>query len=268
VLTTEGAPPPTPPKGGFVDSQSGSRSAKELVFVIAALLLAGWGLLRGAGCAAEGIAGELPPSVDASIGKAAASSVAGQFGEVDATPEDDARARRLFDEVVAALTPDERARLEALELHVLGSEQVNAFALPGGQVFVLTGLLRRAGDDDDVVRGVLAHELGHAVRRHGLRSIAREQAVGIALGLFFGGDDARIAALVQGASSLSSLAYSRSMEDEADAFAVELLARTGHDPSGLARFLEGLESQPGPELLSTHPDSAERARAVRERAPK
>lgn len=266
MLTTEGPTASAPPPGGFVASQSGSRSLKELLVVLAVLALAGWGLLRGASCAAESVAGELPSSVDAQLGKAAASSVAAQFGSSDAKPEDDARARRLFDDVVAALTPEERAKLEALELHVLGSEQVNAFALPGGQVFVLTGLLERAGDDDDIVRGVLAHELGHAVRRHGIRAMAREHAVAIAFGIFVGGDDARIALLLGGASRLSSLAYSRGMEDEADAFAVELLARSGRDASGLARFLESLESQPVPELLSTHPDSGERARAVRERA--
>jgi predicted Zn-dependent protease len=71
--------------------------------------------------------------------------------------------------------------------------------------------------------------------------------------------------LIAGASQLDSLSYSRSMEEEADAFGVDVLARRKENPEGLARFLESLESQPVPEFLSTHPDSKERAKAIRER---
>ena len=59
--------------------------------------------------------------------------------------------------------------------------------------------------------------------------------------------------------------HSRSMEEEADEFGAMLLERAGHSPEGLAMFLESLESAPVPQLLSTHPDSTERAKAIRER---
>jgi predicted Zn-dependent protease len=156
--------------------------------------------------------------------------------------------------------------LVAAHVTVLEDEQVNAFALPGGEVFVLTGLLKRVGDDDGLLRAVLAHELGHAVLRHGVRSIARNAAFGIMLSFIVGDLDGTTATIIGGASQLDTLHYSRWMESEADEFGAELLKRSGHDPLDLARFLETLESAPVPELLSTHPDSKQRAKAIRERA--
>ena len=132
-------------------------------------------------------------------------------------------------------------------------------------MFVLTGLLERTKGDDSELRGVLAHEIGHAVKRHGVRSLVRNGIFGLVI-IFFTGDLNDITTtLIAGASQLDSLSYSRSMEEEADAFGVDLLARRHEDPEGLARFLESLEKQPVPEFLSTHPDSAERAKAIRER---
>src|SRR4029453_19619355 len=87
--------------------------------------------------------------------------------------EQTARVERVFEELRSGRTPEETRALVSPRVTVLKDEQVNAFALPGGEVFVLTGLLDRVKDDDDLLRGVLAHELGHAVHRHGVRSIAR-----------------------------------------------------------------------------------------------
>ena len=116
-----------------------------------------------------------------------------------------------------------------------------------------------------MLRGVLAHELGHAVHRHGVRGLVRRGVYGIGLALLLGGSDDAITALIAGASQLDDLGYSRSMEEEADRFGVDLLRRTNHSSEGLARFLESLESVPIPQLLSTHPDSKERAKAIRDR---
>jgi predicted Zn-dependent protease len=173
------------------------------------------------------------------------------------------RVERVFAELSDALTADEAALLSHARVTVLVDPQVNAFALPGGEVFVLTGLLERVGDDDALLRGVLAHELGHAVKRHGVRSLARNAAYSLTIGWLLGDLDDMTASLVSGASELDRLSHSRAMETEADDFGVSLLARAGHDPEGLARFLESLETAPVPELLSTHPNSRERAQAVR-----
>ena len=130
---------------------------------------------------------------------------------------------------------------------------------------MLTGLLDRARDDDALIEGVLAHELGHAIARHGTRTLARSSAVRIAVLSLVGGDSETIALLASGAVKLTELSYSRDMETEADAFGAGLLQRMGKPVDGLARFLESLESQPVPEMLSTHPDPKARAEELRKR---
>jgi predicted Zn-dependent protease len=198
------------------------------------------------------------------VGKSAAESTRAEHGDgAAATAEEQQRVERLFAELRTALTPEQAKVLGTARATALRDAQVNAFALPGGEVFVLTGLLARVGTDDGLLGAVLAHELGHAALRHGLRSLARNAAFGMMLGFLLGDVDRMTATLLAGASQLDKLRYSRGMEREADQFGVELLARSGHNPEDLARFLETLESAPVPELLSTHPDSAERARAIR-----
>jgi predicted Zn-dependent protease len=234
-----------------------------LVVALALLLVA----LRGcAGCLTSAVVSQLPPSADAAIGKAGGEAIRLQYkASPSPTPEQQARAERIFNDLRESLTPEETRILGNPRITVVSDSQVNAFALPGGEVFVLTGLLDRVKEDDSLVRGVLAHELGHAVRRHGVRSLVRDGVYGLAISFLFGGIDAVSGAVMAGASQLETLRYSRSMEEEADEFGATLLERSGHSPEGLATFLESLESAPVPELLSTHPDSVERAKAIRER---
>lgn len=235
------------------------------------LLALGLLFVAGRSCVqwvAAGAIRGLPPSVDAAVGKAGAQSMRAEYGRRgEPAPARQDRVQRVFTELASALTAEEAATLSGPRVTLLVDDQVNAFALPGGEVFVLTGLLDRVGDDDAMLRGVLAHELGHAVRRHGVKALARKAATSLALGWLLGDADEMTASLVAGASELDRLSYSRDMETEADAFAVALLARTGHDPEGLARFLESLERAPVPELLSTHPDSGQRAAEIRARMP-
>jgi predicted Zn-dependent protease len=255
----------TPPKAGF--RQSTKRTLVELGMVLAALLGLYLGLRGCSGWAADLAVDRLPPSVDAAVGKSAAESTRAEHGQ-GATPtaDEQQRVERVFGELRAALTPEQAKVLGEPRVTVLSDSQINAFALPGGEVFVLTGLLARVGEDDGLLRAVLAHELGHAVLRHGLRSLARNAAFGMTVSFVIGDLDHMTATLLAGASQLDKLHYSRSMESEADEFGAELLERSKHDTEDLARFLETLESAPVPELLSTHPDSAERAKAIRARA--
>jgi predicted Zn-dependent protease len=256
---SQGAPSP-----GF--KQSTARTLAELGIVVLALLLVLLGARGCAGCASVAIVSQLPPSVDAAIGKAAAESMRAQYGtKGPATPEQIRRVEAIFDGLRETLKPEEATILGNPRVTVVVDPTVNAFALPGGEVFVLTGLLDRAQEDDDIVRGVLAHELGHAVHRHGVRGIVRSAAFGILVSMILGDLDSLTATVVGGASQLTHLENSRSMEEEADAFGIELLGRGGHSPEGLAKFLEGLDAHPIPELLSTHPDPAGRAKAIRER---
>ncbi|MEZ4410409.1 MAG: M48 family metallopeptidase [Polyangiales bacterium] len=255
-------PSPTPGGGGF--RQGWGRTLAEAGAVVAVVALVALGLRGCADRVTAAVVERLPPSVDARVGEAAAEAQrAARMSP--APPEASARVQRVFDELRGSLTTEERGALTALRVTTERDDEVNAFALPGGETFVLTGLTDRLRGDDDALRGVLAHELGHAVRRHGVRSMVRARVYTIAIALFAGSVGDVSVTLVGAASSLEGLRYSRAMEDEADAFAVELLGRSGRSAEGLARFLESLERAPVPVLLSTHPDSAARARAIRSR---
>jgi predicted Zn-dependent protease len=261
--TPDRAPPPGQP-AGF--GQTWTRTIVEIAIVLAVIALLLVGVRGCAGCAATAIVSQLPPSADAAIGKAGGEAMRKQHSLGQApTQEQIDRVQRIFDELRGGLTPEETLILGAPRATVLVDTQVNAFALPGGEVFVLTGLLDRVKEDDDLLRGVLAHELGHAIHRHGVRSLVRNGVYGITLAFLLGDIDTVTATVIAGASQLDKLQYSRSMEEESDEFGVDLLLRVGRDPEGLARFMESLESVPVPELLSTHPESKERAKTIREK---
>ncbi len=261
----KGAPlAPSRGEGGGGFRQSRRRTLVELGAVAAVIAAVALGLRGCADRVTEAVVARTPPSVDARVGEAAAE--AQRAARMSPTPpEVAARVERVFSQLRASLTVAERGSLLALRATTLRDDEANAFALPGGETFVLTGLADRLRGDDDALRGVLAHELGHAARRHGVRSMVRARVYPLALATLFGGLGDLSLSLVGAASSLEGLRYSRAMEDEADAFAVELLGRRGESAEGLARFLESLERAPVPTVLSTHPESAARARAIRSR---
>ena len=144
------------------------------------------------------------------------------------TPEGDAALTRLADRILAG------ARLHVpVEMEVIRSDQVNAFAAPGGRIAILSGLLETASGPDQVA-AVLAHELGHVAHRDGLRAILRAAGTQGALTLFLGDlAGGSLSALTQLALAAS---YSREMEREADEYAHARLAAAGIPTAALARF--------------------------------
>jgi predicted Zn-dependent protease len=262
VSETSGAPTPPrfeDPAGGFFARQTRRRFGLEL----AAILLLLGGLVAGAAAAVGPLTGAivdaLPVAVDRQLGALAAKGFA---DPATVTAEEQARADRILAELVGALDEEERAAIGTPTLTLQDDEAVNAFALPGGALFVNVGLLRKAEVDDDALRGVLAHELGHVRHRHGMRQLVRSQLFGLALAWLFGSLENLEALLVDQSAALLSLAYSRAMEEESDDFAIALARREGWSVEGLARFFEALPSF-GPAAFSTHPDSAARAERLR-----
>lgn len=147
------------------------------------------------------------------------------------------------------------------QFRVVNTDEVNAFALPGGFVTVNFGLLAAAQSGEEVA-GVLGHEIQHALLRHGTKRMLRQMGSGALMLLLFGGGD--LHSLGQTAGQLASLSHDRDEESEADHHGVELLVRAHINPRGLASFFERLSKdaiQP-PEILSTHPDPGNRAALV------
>lgn len=140
---------------------------------------------------------------------------------------------------------------------------VNAFALPGGVIIFLDGLVALGAEDDEILLAVLAHECGHQAKHHMTRSMFRALG-GVAVAGLLWGDYSSVAS--NGVLLFSQLRYSRQDEADADDFALATLARAGISPGALARFFwqtdaarrkAGVAS--GPEWLSTHPGSSDRA---------
>ena len=146
---------------------------------------------------------------------------------------------------------------------VRDSPIVNAYALPGGRIVLLRGLLGEAQSPDEVA-GVIAHELTHALNRHPMRALVANSGLALLIEVTLGnGTGASVGFL------LTALSYSRAMEAEADAGAVTLLRRAGIGTEGFAAFFERMEKRAlGPKLpyLSTHPPDAQRLAAVRAEA--
>ena len=159
--------------------------------------------------------------------------------------------------------------------HVVVHPSPNAFAAPGGHVYLHTGALLAAHDVSELA-GVLAHEIGHVAGRdvaenwERRQDAARAQRVGVvAAGLTAGPLAAGAANVLGGLGGLAVLnSFSREDERAADDFAVEILPRAGYDPRGLAGFFETLlrdHAGRPPGLLASHPDTAERVARTRER---
>jgi predicted Zn-dependent protease len=135
---------------------------------------------------------------------------------------------------------------------------INAFCAPGGYIFIYTGILKYL-DNEAELAGVLAHEMGHAERRHGTRQISKTYGIKILLDFIFRGDNSQYFAQVIG--GLLSLRYSRAYEREADECSVNYLCNTSYQSDGAAGFFEKIVKEEGArsvELLSTHPDPLER----------
>ena len=142
-------------------------------------------------------------------------------------------------------------------------EVVNAFATPGGHLYVFTGLLL-AADDEAEVAGVLAHEAGHVVGRHSARQMVNAFGLQAIAALALGENPPLLAALAANiAGTGAMLAHSRADEYEADVFGVRYASASGYDPRGISRFFKKLGQKQGktPKALtwlSTHPASQDR----------
>jgi Zn-dependent protease with chaperone function len=158
------------------------------------------------------------------------------------------------------------------EFHCVNSKEINAFALPGGYVFVNRGAIE-AADNEAQLAAVMAHELSHVVLRHGTAQASKAQLMQGAAGIFggiFGGSTGG-ALLTQGvalgAGSLL-LRYSRSDETQADVLGTQALYDAGYDPRAMAQFFEKLEAETKgknpPQFLSDHPNPGNRVERVNE----
>lgn len=159
------------------------------------------------------------------------------------------------------------------EFTLLNSPVINAFALPGGKVFVSRALIERMNNEAQLA-GVVGHEIGHVTARHGNQKISASliaQGVVIGAAVAASGSDsdliqAGVPLLVQSGSGAFLLKYGRSQELESDRLGVEYMTRVGYNPIGMRQVMEILaEASAGneaPEFFSTHPHPESRISAI------
>jgi len=149
---------------------------------------------------------------------------------------------------------------------VKNDTMINAFAVPGGHVYVYTGLLL-AAENESQVAGVIAHEVAHITKHHSANMLIKQNAVGMINDILFGSEESSLKAVTGLLGGLVFLKFSRENEYESDSCAVAYTKAAGMNPQGMSQFLGVLQKQygDGPRLLepfekltSTHPKVSER----------
>lgn len=251
-----------------------SRHAKAL---IAAILLA---FTLGACAKAPGtgrtiFTGGMSPEDERKLGAQEHPKILAEFGGAYDDPEMTAYVNRIGDELAST------SELPGLDFTftVLDTPMVNAFALPGGYVYVTRGLVELANDEAELA-GVMAHEIGHVTARHTAERYGSNVAATIAnIGVAVLGG-AQVAKATSAASAVALQSYSRDQEFEADTLGVRYLARNSYDPEAMASFLTSLQEHsrleaalagnPGAadqfSIMQTHPRTSDRIQQAIENA--
>jgi predicted Zn-dependent protease len=157
------------------------------------------------------------------------------------------------------------------EVYLLEDDStLNAFATPGGYIYVYTGLIKYL-DNVDALAGVLGHEIAHADLRHSSRTMQKQYGVSVLLGILLGNNENQLIEIAgQMAGQVAGLSFSREYETESDLRSVEYLAQTPYACDGAKIFFQKLENagQGGttPQFFSTHPSPVNRIQNIEDKA--
>jgi beta-barrel assembly-enhancing protease len=217
------------------------------------------------------------PSDDVQIGREAAAQVSKELPLLPENGDADTYVERVG-AVLAAAIPAEFQHSEfRYTFSVVNASDINAFALPGGPMFVNRGMIEAARSEGEMA-GVMAHEISHVALRHGTAQATKSQGAGVQLGAIGG---AILGAIIGGnvgdivtqgtqiGVGAYLMKYSREYETQADVLGAQILARAGYDPLDLARMFETIEKEGGnrgPEWLSSHPNPGNRQERIAQEA--
>lgn len=214
----------------------------------------------------------ITPDQEVALGLQAQPQMADQFGGELGHPVIDEYVERVGQQVVRGSAAKDSPY--QFDFHVLRDpETINAFALPGGQVSITLGLLRRLQDEAELA-GVLGHEVGHVIGRHSAEQMSKQQFTGMLAGAagiatadpndpYSGNRNAAIAAAV---AQMVTMKFGRDDELESDALGVRFMKSAGYDPAGMADLMKVLAQAGGgrgqPEFFSTHPNPENRLERI------
>ena len=201
------------------------------------------------------------------LGVNAYPSMVEQFGGLHPDPEGQRLVKRIGNQIVA--NSDAKNTPYHFDFHLLADPKVvNAFALPGGQVFITTALISQFETEDELA-GVLGHEIGHVVARHGAERIAKQELTeGLTGAAVVASGDYSTAQAAQMIANLVHMSYGRDQELESDDLGVRFMSQAGYNPEAFIKVMEILERASGgqsqPEFMSTHPSPENRIQKIRE----
>lgn len=169
-----------------------------------------------------------------------------------------------IDSIVTHVCKANKMDRDKLKVHILNKEDINAFALPNNHLIIYSGLLLNA-DNQEELTGVICHEIAHMELNHVMKKLVKEIGLSILLSMTTGNSDAEV--IKEAAKMLSSSAFDRKLEKEADIKAVDYLIKANVNPEAFANFLYKLsisEHEVTKYLtwISTHPNSKERAKYI------
>jgi predicted Zn-dependent protease len=208
----------------------------------------------------------LSPEQEMALGYKSAPEMAAQMGGLSRNREAIALVQRIGERLarqsIAAKSPYK------FSFNVLADPKtINAFALPGGPIFITEGLLRALRTEAQVA-AVLGHEIGHVIARHSSERLAKQQLTQGLLGaVVVGTGDYTTAQIGQVVGGMINMKYGREDELEADSLGIRIVAETGYDPRAMIAVMETLAKSSGgsrqPEFMSTHPAPENRAERIR-----
>lgn len=262
----------------FGQNQSGGFRIPPTLII--AVVMAGFALCKYYGqSSVNDITGEtqhisMSPEQEIAMGLQSAPQMAQEMGGLSRNQQAAAIVKQVGQKVVqnsaASRTPYQ------YDFHLLADPQmINAFALPGGQIFITEGLLFRLTQDgktldEDMLAGVLGHEIGHVVARHSAEKLAQmELAQGITGAVTMATYDPsnpNSGYIAQSVANMIQLKYGRGQELQSDNLGVRFMLETGYDPKDLVAVMEILKQAAGPnrtpEFQSSHPDPENRKEAI------
>jgi hypothetical protein len=214
------------------------------------------------------------PAQDVALGREAAAEVRQQLPLLNDRAAT-SLVERIGDRLVDQIPGEFRQPAFRYSFDVVNLKEINAFALPGGPMFLNRGMIEAARTDAEVA-GVMAHELSHVILRHGTLQASKGQKfqlgaiAGQVLGAIVGGRKGQV--IAQGSQlglGTYFLKYGREYEREADLLGAQIMARAGYDPRQMANMFQTIQQQGGnrgPEWLSDHPDPGNRSAAINREA--
>ncbi|MEJ5963333.1 M48 family metallopeptidase [Pedobacter immunditicola] len=172
------------------------------------------------------------------------------------------------DSIVTKICLANKIDRDLISVHILDKDEINAFALPNGRLVIYSGLIKNA-DNQEELSGVICHEIAHIQLNHVMKKLVKEIGLSVLISIATGNSGSEI--VKETAKMLSSSAFDRSLEKEADIKAVEYLVKARINPEPFADFLYKLSNKEKETTkyltwISTHPDSKERAEYIIEQS--